>query len=138
MKLLSTIALGLAVGLSAPAFAEEKKAEKPAEKVESKEVDAESVKKWLAFFDEVVATVVKYDKTKCDAMGTDLDALFTKNTELIKVANEQKAKGLKLPKAAQDQMLVGVKKMGPMMKDCMKNAKVTAAFKKFDGKDGKK
>ena len=136
MKLLRSLAIAatLAGGVSVSLADEAKPTPK---KEEVKEANPEDVKKFLAFFDQVVEVVVKNDK-KCDQMATDLDSLFTNNAALIKMANEAKAKGQKLPKDAQDHMVAGVKKMAPAMQGCMKNEKVKAAFAKFDGKDGKK
>jgi hypothetical protein len=128
---LATVFLGLGL-LAAPALADDKK---PADT--SKEVGAEDVKKWLAFFDTVVDTVVA-DKGSCDKMGDDLAGLMTKNADIIKTANEHKAAGKKLPKDAQTHMLDGIKKMGGSLQPCMKNEKVKGAFDKFNDKDKKK
>ncbi|MCX5740937.1 MAG: hypothetical protein NT062_00395 [Proteobacteria bacterium] len=138
MKLFRSFAVVAALGssvLAVPAWADQPKETK--KEPEKKEVDAANVTKWLAFFDQVVDVVVA-NKDTCDKMATDLDGLFTRNVDLIKIANEAKAKGMKLPKDAQDHMMTGIKKMGPAMQACMKNEKVKAAFARFDGKDAKK
>lgn len=95
-----------------------------------KEMPPGDVSKWLAFFDKLVVTVTK-DQT-CDRMAADVSTLVDQNKPVIAIAKNARATGQKLPEAAQQHMLEGVKKMVPAMQKCAQHDRVRAAFAKLD------
>lgn len=135
MKLIRAFAM-LTILASGSLAAADAPAEKAPTAAPATEVGAEDVKKWLAFFDKVVETVLA-DKADCDKLAGDLTTLFDANAATIATAHELKAAGRKLPKSAQDHMIAGVKKMESTMQKCMTNAKVKAVFERFAGPPAK-
>jgi hypothetical protein len=95
------------------------------------EMAAADVTRWLAFWDKLVVTVVEA-QASCDKVATDVSALVDKNRDAVAIAKTAHAQGLKLPEAAQQHMLVGVKKMIPAMQKCGQHENVRAAFAKLD------
>jgi hypothetical protein len=89
------------------------------------------VERWLAFWDKLVVTVVQAQAT-CDKLATDVSAVIDKNKPAIAIARTARAEGKKLPEAAQQHMLEGVKQMVPVMQRCGQHDKVRAAFAKLD------
>ncbi len=96
-----------------------------------KEMPASDVAKWLGFFDKLVTTVAKPQPT-CDKLAIDVSGVIEKNQDAVAVARNARATGQKLPEAAQQHMLEGVKKMVPAMQKCGQHDKVRAAFAKLD------
>lgn len=88
------------------------------------------VAKWLGFFDKLVTTVV--NAPACDRMASDVSTLVDQNKDAIAVAKAARSRGEKLPDAAQQHMLDGVKQMLPAMQRCGQDTKVRAAFAKLD------
>lgn len=86
--------------------------------------------KWLGFFDKLVDAVVA-DGTACDKLASHVCALIDANQDALAVARRAKAAGKKLPLAAQQRMLDGVKKMVPAMQACGQRDNVRAAFGKL-------
>lgn len=95
-----------------------------------KEMPPGDVSRWLAFFDKLVVTVTKGQT--CDRMAADVSSLVDQNKPVIAIAKNARATGQKLPEAAQQHMLEGVKKMVPAMQKCAQHDKVRAAFAKLD------
>lgn len=95
------------------------------------EMNAGDTAKWLTFFDKLVDVVVKSSST-CDKMAGDVNRVIDANKEAVAVARTAHAQGKKLPQAAQQRMMEGVKKMVPGMQKCGQNDKVRAAFAKLD------
>lgn len=95
------------------------------------QMPAADVNKWLGFFDKLVTTVVKAETT-CEKLALDVSNVIDTNQDAVKIAREARAAGKKLPEAAQQHMLDGVKKMVPAMRKCGQHAKVRSAFAKLD------
>jgi len=95
------------------------------------EMSAADTAKWLGFFDKLVTTVVKSSGT-CAKMASDVNTVIDANKDAVSVARAAHAQGKKLPQAAQQHMMEGVKKMVPGMQKCGQNDKVRAAFAKLD------
>src|SRR4051812_48603910 len=134
MKLIRTISLSLALATSiSPAFADD--AKKPAAPAPApaagKEPSKADVDKFLAFFDKLVDTVVA-DKDACPKMATDVNKLIDANQDLLKMGAEAKAKGMQLPKDAQDHMMASTKKMMGGMQKCGNDPEVQKAFQRLD------
>jgi len=95
------------------------------------QMSAADTTKWLTFFDKLVDTVVKTSGT-CDRMATDVNRVIEANKDAVAIARTAHAQGKKLPQAAQQRMMEGVKKMVPGMQKCGQHDKVRAAFAKLD------
>jgi hypothetical protein len=93
------------------------------------------VKRWLAFVDKFVDTVVS-DKDACPKMGTDLNALIDANKDLIAMANKARADGKQLPPDAVQHMTDAFKKAAGAMAGCMSDPNVKAAVQKLPGRSG--
>src|SRR5580704_13652998 len=93
------------------------------------------VKRWLAFVDKFVDTVVA-DKDACPKMGTDLNALIDANKDLIALANKARADGKQLPPDAVQHMTDAFKKAAGAMMGCMSDPNVKAAVQKLPGRSG--
>ena len=95
------------------------------------EMATADVNKWLGFFDRLVDTVVKA-QTECEKMAVDVSTLIDHNQDAIDAVRAARASKRKLPEAAQQHMLEGVKRMVPAMQKCGTHDKVKAAFSKLD------
>jgi hypothetical protein len=122
----TVLAFALLAGICASAIGIANADDKPP--VEMSQADTT---KWLTFFDKLVATVVR-SSGACDKMATDVNAVIAANQDAIGVARAAHAAGRKLPQAAQQHMMEGVKKMVPGMQKCGNDDKVRAAFAKLD------
>src|SRR5437588_11149609 len=100
-------ALAIVILLCATARAELPKAE---------EMPPPDVAKWIGFFDKLVDTVVA-DANVCDKMAGDVGSLIDRNQGALALARTARAQHKKLPLAAQQHMLDGVKKMMPGMQN---------------------
>jgi hypothetical protein len=130
MKLIRTISLSLALATSiSPAFADD--AKKPTPAPAPGTPSKADVDKFLAFFDKLVDTVVA-DKDACPKMATDVNKLIDANQDLLKMGAEAKAKGMQLPKDAQDHMMASTKKMMGGMQKCGNDPDVQKAFQRLD------
>ncbi len=128
MKLIRTLTLTLALATSvSPAFADDAKKPAPADTNVSKA----DVDKFLAFFDSLVDKIVA-NKDSCPNMATAVNAHIDANMEMIKKSAEMKAKGMTLPKDAQDHMMTSVKKMMGAMQKCGNDPDVQKAFQRMD------
>jgi hypothetical protein len=96
----------------------------------AQEMAAGDVTRWLSFWDKLVTTVVK--PQTCDRMAGDVSSLVDHNKDALAVVKAARQQGKKLPEAAQQHMLEGVKKMVPAMQKCGQHDKVRAAFAKLD------
>ncbi|HEY5920592.1 MAG TPA: hypothetical protein VIV11_02930 [Kofleriaceae bacterium] len=123
MKLVRSVSIAIALA-AAPAAAEPEK-QAPAE------VTPNEARAWIAMFDKVVDTVVA-NKDDCDKMASDLNGVIDANQDAIKIARDAKAKGKKLPSAAQQHMLDGMRRMVAALDKCGRDEKVGAAFKRID------
>src|SRR5262245_47871948 len=94
-------------------------------------MSAADTSKWLAFFDKLVATVAGSTGT-CAKMATDVNAVIDANQDAIAVARVAHTTNRKLPQAAQEHMMAGVKKMVPGLNRCNQDDKVRAAFARID------
>lgn len=97
----------------------------------SSEMADADVNKWINFFDRLVVTVVKAQAT-CEKLALDVSTVIDQNKDAIAVARAARAAGKRLPEAAQQHMLEGVKKMVPALRRCGAHDKVKAAFAKLD------
>ena len=124
-KLLTSLALAVALPIGIASA----DAPKPTEtKSEASKAD---VDKWTAFFDKTVDIVVA-DKADCNKMAGDLTKHIDANQEILKKAQEAKAKGQTLPKDAQDHMAAGAQKLFTALKEkCLNDKGVQAAIEKF-------
>ena len=95
------------------------------------EMPAADVSKWLGFFDKLVTTVAGSNGT-CEKMAADVNIVIDANKDAVAVARRAHAQGKKLPIAAQERMMVGVKKMVPGIQKCGQHDKVRAAFTRLD------
>ena len=127
MKLVMSMIIALAA--ATPAFAQGDKQEQP--KQAPAEVTPNEARIWMLLFDKVVDTVVA-DKDDCAKMATDLDAVVDANQEAIAMARDAKAKGKKLPQAAQQHMVEGARRMLGALDKCGRDEKVGAAFRRID------
>ena len=127
MKLVMSMVIALAA--TAPAFAQGDKQQEP--KQAPAEVTPNEARSWMLLFDKVVDTVVT-DKDDCAKMATDLNAVVDANLETIAMARDAKAKGKKLPQAAQQHMVEGARRMLGALDRCGRDEKVGAAFRRID------
>jgi hypothetical protein len=127
MKLVMSMVIALAA--ASPAFAQGDKQEQP--KQAPAEVTPNEARTWMLLFDKVVDTVVA-DKEDCVKMATDLNAVVDANQEAIAMARDAKAKGKKLPQAAQQHMVEGARRMLGALDKCGRDEKVGAAFRRID------
>ncbi len=97
----------------------------------SKLMSEADVARWLGFFDKLVGTVAS-SNASCDKLAVDVAQVIDQNKDAIEIARNARASGKKLPEAAQQHMLEGVKKMVPAMQKCGQHDKVRAAFAKLD------
>ena len=95
------------------------------------EMPPSDVTKWLGFFDKLVNAVVTSNGT-CEKMAADVNIVIDANKDAVAVARRAHSQGKKLPIAAQERMMVGVKKMVPGMQKCGTHDKVRAAFTRLD------
>jgi len=86
---------------------------------------------WIALFDKVVETVVAHGDAG-PRMGSGLNAVIDSNQETIAMARDAKAKGKRLPPAAQQQMIDGMRKMMAALDKCGRDDQVSLAFKRLD------
>jgi len=89
------------------------------------------VAKWLGFFDKLVEAVTGSTGT-CEKMAADVNIVIDGHKDAVAVARRAHDEGKKLPPAAQQRMLAGVKKMMPGMQKCGTHEKVRAAFARLD------
>ena len=121
--------LAILLALCATALAQEPKGPEP----KGEDMPAADVGRWMGFFDKLVESVVS-NASACDKMATDVSYLIDKNHDVINMARTARTQHRKLPLAAQQHMLDGVKKMMPGMQNCGDNQKVQTAFAKLDVK----
>jgi len=120
------LALALLAVICASAYGIANADDKPAP-----EMSAKDTQKWLTFFDKLVVVVVGSSGT-CDKLATDVNNVVDTNQDAVAVARAAHAAGRKLPQAAQEHMMTGVKKMVPNLNKCGTDDKVRAAFAKLD------
>ncbi|MGE5183551.1 MAG: hypothetical protein ACM31C_15875 [Acidobacteriota bacterium] len=89
------------------------------------------VTRWLAFFDKLVQAV-EVNARSCEKMAADVRTVIDTNRPSIALARDARKHGKKLPRAAQQRMLDGVRRMGPGIENCSNNEKVKAAFAKLE------
>ena len=123
MKLVRRVSIAIALA-AAPAAAQPDK-QAPAE------VTPSEAQAWIGLFDKVVDAVV-VNKDDCAKMAGDINSLVDANQEAIKIARDAKAKGKKLPQAAQQHVLEQMRRMVGALEKCGRDEKVAAAFKRID------
>ena len=126
MKLLHTFTLALALSASV-ASADAPKKDAPATTTATNA----DVKKFLAFFDKLVDTVVA-DKDSCPKMAKDVNALIDANQAVLDMARKAKEQGKQLPEDAKNHMMESAKKMMGAMQKCGNDKDVNAAFQRLD------
>jgi hypothetical protein len=124
MKLVRSVSIAIALAAAAPVAAQPDK-QAPAE------VTPSEARAWIQVFDKVVDSVVA-NKDDCTKMASDLNAVVDANQDAIKIARDAKAKGKKLPQAAQQHMLDGMRRMVGALEKCGRDDKVAAAFQRID------
>jgi len=128
MKLVRSIAPSLVLAASGAVTA-------PGQAVPDKQAPAEvtpmEARSWIALFDKVVDTVVT-NRAECPKMATGLNTVIDANQETIAMARDAKAKGKRLPPAAQQQMIDGMRKMMASLDKCGRDDKVAQAFFRLD------
>lgn len=128
MKLVR-MSIAIVLAAAAPAFAQEPKA--APDKQAPAEVTPNEAREWLALFDKVVDAVVA-NKDDCTKMAGSINVLVDANQPTIAMAKDAKAKGKKLPVAAQQRMLDGARRMVGSLDKCGHDDSVGAAFKRID------
>ncbi len=89
------------------------------------------VTRWLAFFDKLVQAV-EANAQSCEKMAADVSTVIDTNRPSLALARDARKHGKKLPQAAQQHMLDGVRRMGPGIENCSDNERVKAAFSKLE------
>jgi hypothetical protein len=123
MKLVRRVSIAIALAAAPVAAQPEKQA--PAE------VTPSEARAWISLFDKIVDTVV-VNKDDCGKMAGDINVVVDANQDTIKIARDAKAKGKKLPTAAQQHMMDGMRRMVGALDKCGRDEKVGAAFKRID------
>jgi hypothetical protein len=126
----TVLAFALLAGICASAFRIANADDKAAQD-KTPEMSAADTAKWLGFFDKLVTSVVQSSGT-CEKMASDVNRVIDANQDAIAIARSAHAAGRRLPQAAQQHMLEGVKKMVPGLHRCGQDDKVRAAFAKLD------
>ncbi len=125
MKLVRTVCISLTLALaSTPVLAQPDK-QAPAE------VTPSEARMWITLFDKVVGTVVSH-REDCKKMSGSINVVIDTNLSTIAMARDAKAKGKRLPAAAQQQMMDGARKMVESLDKCGRDEAVAAAFKRLD------
>jgi hypothetical protein len=124
MKLVRSVSIAIALAAAAPVAAQPDK-QAPAE------VTPSEARAWIQVFDKVVDSVVA-NKDDCTKMAANLNSVVDANQDAIKIARDAKAKGKKLPQAAQQHMLDGMRRMVGALEKCGRDESVGAAFKRLD------
>lgn len=116
MKLFNIIAVTLLLGLGARA---------------ARADEAADMKKFMAFFDKIVDTVVA-DQDSCPKMATDLNKVIDANKDVLEMAKKYADSGKKMPAEMQKHMQDQVQRMMPGMQKCGSDKAVNAAFARLD------
>lgn len=95
------------------------------------EVTPNEARTWIALFEKVVDTVVEH-RTECSKMASGIHAVVDANRDAIAMARDAKAKGKRLPVAAQQQMAEGAKRMMAALDKCGRDQSVGIAFRRLD------
>ncbi|MDB4955187.1 MAG: hypothetical protein JWO36_2756 [Myxococcales bacterium] len=130
MKLLRLVPIVLALGTGV-ALAQPPTKSPPAPATPGEEMAAADVQRWLAFFDKLVDAVVAGEKD-CDKMATEVGHVIDRNKPALDMARNARNSRKKLPLAAQQHMMDGVKKMAPGIQNCGEKDNVRAAFARLD------
>jgi len=78
------------------------------------------------------------NKDDCNKMATGLNKVIDQNQAMIKMANDSKSSGKKLPKAIEDKMMKRVMSdIAPAMQKCQNDQGVMDAMKRMDGGNAK-
>ena len=97
------------------------------------EISTADAEKFLAFFNKF-ADVMVANKDDCTKMAAGLNKVIDQNQAMIKMANESKNSGKKLPKAVEDKMMKRVMSdVAPAMQKCQNDQGVMDAMKRMDG-----
>ena len=94
--------------------------------------DSADIKKYLAFLDKIVDTVVA-DQDNCPKMGTDLNALIDANKDILDTAHKARAAGKKLPPDDMKHVQENMRKIGPGMQKCHTDKGVSGALARLKG-----
>ena len=106
---------------------------KPAPAPTAPEISAADAEKFLAFFNKF-ADVMVANKDDCTKMATGLNKLIDQSQAMIKMANDSKSSGKRLPKAVEDKMMKRVMSdIAPAMQKCQGDQGVMDAMKRMDG-----
>ncbi len=125
MKLFRTVFIALAVTAGIAS------ADAPKKDTATSTASSDDVKKFLAFFDKLVDTVVA-DKDSCPKMAKDVNALIDANQAVLEMAKKAKESGKQLPDDAKQHMMESAKRMMPAMQKCGNDKDVNAAFQRLD------
>lgn len=124
MKLIQAVIAAAVLVAGAPAIANTDK-QAPAE------VTPNEARRWLALFENVVDTVVTH-RDDCGKMAAGVNDVVDANQDTIAMAREAKAKGKRLPAAAQKRMLDGSRRMVAALDKCGRDDQVASAFRRLD------
>ena len=116
MKLFNIIAVTLLLGLGARA---------------ARADEAADMKKFMAFFDKIVDTVVA-DQDSCPKMATDLNKVIDANKDVLEMAKKYADSKKKMPPEMQKHMQEQVGRMMPGIQKCGQDKGVQAAFARLD------
>ena len=93
--------------------------------------ETSDMKKFLAFFDKIVDTVVA-DQDKCPKMATDINALIDANQDVLAIAKKYANSKKKMPAEMQKHMQEQMQRMMPGLQKCGTDKSVQAAFTRLD------
>ena len=126
MKFVSTLAFALTLASTTARADDNKKAPPPA----AAQIDAATVKKFLAFLDKLVDAIVSA-KDDCKKMGAGMNALVDANKDLMETARKAQEAGKKLPPDAEKQMDEKFQRAAPLLQKCLQDKDVQGAISRL-------
>jgi CRISPR/Cas system-associated endonuclease Cas3-HD len=95
-------------------------------------MSASEVSRWLAFFDKLVAVVIKAKALPCEKLAAEVSLLIDANRDAIAIGRNAHSHGKTLPAYAHRRMMAGVRRMVPAMERCRTHEQVRAVFTRLD------
>ena len=93
--------------------------------------ETSDMKKFMAFFDKIVDTVVK-DQDSCPKMATDINALIDANKDVLEMAKKYANSKKEMPPEMKKHMQDQIGRMMPGIQKCGRDKGVQAAFQRLD------